>query len=233
MINTIFRHPRLCNKRLALAFVVLGLSLVATSSFAATKYVSDVLYITLRTGQSEEFRILRSLKSGTPLEILQETDGEYALVRTEDGVEGYVQHRFLVGEPIAADLLAKAQEELSRVSKENEQLKQRLNTAREELKDTEKERKRLESENQQLANKQDKLQAIAAKPMELDEQNRELRTRNAELQKELDDVKREYASVANNTQRDWFLAGAGVIVLGIIIGLVVPRLRMRKQSSWA
>lgn len=222
-----------CKAKQTALVLLMGLQLFAAPVFAVTKYVSDVLYITLRSGQGDEYRILRSLKSGVKLEIIQELDGEYALVRTEDGLEGYVQHRFLADSPVAADLLTKAQDDLNTVTKENEQLKTKLASVREELKDTEKERKRLESENQQMSNKQEKLEKVAAKPIQLDEENRELRTRNAELQKELAEVKQDNLSMKDSAGRDWFLTGAGVVLLGVLIGLVLPRLHMRRKSSWA
>lgn len=216
---------------LIIFFVVAQMAVVA--SWAKTLYVSDVLYITLRSGPSDEFRILKSLKSGTHLELVEQGDDQHSLVRTEDGVEGWVQHRFLTDEPVAAEHLEKAEAELARLGKENTDLKDKLTGVRGDLKETEKERKRLESEYQSLESKQEKLEKVAAKPMQLDQENTDLRTRNAELQKELDQVKREISGLTDESGRNWFLAGAGVIVLGIFIGLLVPRLRMRKNSSWA
>jgi SH3 domain protein len=73
---------------------------------------------------------------------------------------------------------------------------------------------------------------VSAASLELDQANRELRTRvaatdqeNARLRGEIDDLKR-------NTQRDWFLAGAGVLLLGLVLGLVLPRIRWRRRSGW-
>jgi len=42
----------------------------------------------------------------------------------------------------------------------------------------------------------------------------------------------ENQSLKDRTARDWFMVGAGVILLGMIIGLIIPRIRWRKKSSW-
>ena len=40
------------------------------------------------------------------------------------------------------------------------------------------------------------------------------------------------AGLKDRTARDWFMVGAGVVILGMIIGLIIPRIRWRKKSSW-
>ena len=59
------------------------------------------------------------------------------------------------------------------------------------------------------------------------------------MKKEFLDLENEHTLLSQETQmlrdssdREWFLNGAGVIIFGIIIGLIAPRLRTRKKSSW-
>jgi SH3 domain protein len=212
---------------------ILGIFAISGVAAAAPVYVSDILYITLRTGQGDEFKILKTLKSGTKMELIEKSDDKYAKVRMEDGTEGYVQHRFLLEEPTAELKLASALDKVERLTRENSQLKEKYNKTRSELKDTQKERNKLEKTSSKLAKEQKELESVAAKPIQLDRENKELRTRNAELAKEAEELKRENSALSGESTRDWFLTGAGVIILGILIGLVVPRLRLRKSSSWA
>jgi len=212
---------------------IIGILAISGVATAAPAYVSDVLYITLRTGQGDEFKILKTLKSGTKLEFIEKSDDKYAKVRMDDGTEGYVQHRFLIDEPTSELKLSAAESKLARVTTENQQLREKYEKTRSELKDTQKERNRLESKSGKLEKQQTELQAVAAKPIQLDKENKELRMQNAEMSKELVMLKRENENLSGASNRDWFLAGAGVVLLGLIIGLVVPRLRLRKSSSWA
>ncbi|MGD8927068.1 MAG: hypothetical protein PVG20_09465, partial [Thioalkalispiraceae bacterium] len=62
--------------------------LLPLQAYAANKYVSDHLVITMRTGQGNQFEIIKTLISGTKLEVLEETDTGYTKVRLADGTEG-------------------------------------------------------------------------------------------------------------------------------------------------
>lgn len=95
--------------RRLLITTLLGLCL-STSVTAASKYVSDELEITLRTGPSNEHKITRMLPSGTELRVM-DTDNGYSFVHAPKyNKEGWVLTRFLSGTPIARDRLAKAEE---------------------------------------------------------------------------------------------------------------------------
>ena len=62
-------------------------------ALAAGRYVSDELVIMMRSGQGEQYKIIKMLKAGTPLEVLEEGDA-YLQVRAPDGTEGYVLKQF-------------------------------------------------------------------------------------------------------------------------------------------
>jgi SH3 domain protein len=61
-------------------FVLLGLSLMVQPSWAERAYVTDTLRVTFRTGPSTENKIISTLNSGEPLEVL-ETQGDWTRVR--------------------------------------------------------------------------------------------------------------------------------------------------------
>jgi SH3 domain protein len=85
------------------------LAFAATAADAQTRYVSDRLEVTLRTGTSTQHSIVRMLPSGTRLEVLEtEPASGYARVRTADGVEGWVLSRYLMDQPAAREQLAAA-----------------------------------------------------------------------------------------------------------------------------
>lgn len=217
-------------KRLAIFLIVLALPVLVQA--AETRYVTDHLIITLRSGQGSQYQIIKTLPSGTPLELLETTDSGYSRVRTPDGAEGWVLSRYLSEEPIARDRLEKAQKQLERLQAGNRKLRTQLAELRKQAAELQAERDRLRSENARLTSELKHLREVAAKPIELEEQNRTLKQQNVSLEKELQLVRQENQALQNSTQRDWFIAGAGVLLGGLLLGLILPRIRWRRKNTW-
>ncbi len=217
-------------KRLAIFLLVLALPVLVQA--AETRYVTDHLIITLRSGQGSQYQIIKTLPSGTPLEVLETTDSGYSRVRTPDGAEGWVLTRYLSEEPIARDRLAKVQKQLERLQTRHRKLRTQLAELRKQTAELQAERDRLRSENAKLTSELKHLREVAAKPIELEAQNRTLKQQNVSLEKELQLVRQENQVLQNSSQRDWFIAGAGVLLGGILLGLILPRIRWRRKNTW-
>jgi len=67
----------------------------------------------------------------------------------------------------------------------------------------------------------------------ISEQNKALTSRLETLLAERERLERENQSLKDRTAMDWFLRGAGVIIAGILLGLVIPRIRFRRRDSWS
>ncbi|MGD8711810.1 MAG: hypothetical protein PVG50_03130, partial [Thiohalophilus sp.] len=65
-------------------FLILALLATAApiANAAQYQYVSDQLIITLRNGKGNTYQILKTLPTGTRLEVLETTDEGYTRVRT-------------------------------------------------------------------------------------------------------------------------------------------------------
>jgi len=209
------------------------LALASTAAAAETRYVSDQLEITLRTGTSTQNAIIRMLPSGTRLETLQVDEASgYTRVRGPNGVEGWVLTRYLMDQPAARDQLAAANSRVESLTARVTELSQQLETLRNERDALGAERSGLDAELGDVQAELERIRRASASALELDKANRELRTRLAAAEQAGDGLRAEISELKRNTQRDWFLAGAGVLVLGLILGLVLPRMRMRRRSGW-
>lgn len=206
------------------------LFLLAANVAAETRYVDDVLKITLRTGQGTTYQILRTLESGTPLEILEDA-GQYTLVRTNDGVEGWVLTQYLSKTPIARDRLVQAEKRLDRLKADKQQLQKNLAELQQEKGTVEKSEQRLITETAKLKDELAHLHKVAEQPIELDRQNRDLRQQVQAQQREIEQLKSDNAHLQDRTQREWFITGAGVLLGGILLGLVLPLLRRKKKTG--
>jgi SH3 domain protein len=215
-----------------ISLFLVGLLLPILVEAQTTQYVSDHLVITMRSGQGSQYQILKTLPSGTRLEILETSDTGYTKVRNAEGVEGWVLSRYLSPEPIAKEKLAVAQGRLQRLKERNTELKQELAELQKSHQELEAERATLASKTESASAEVERLNQVAAQPILLDKQNRELKQQNVSLEKELQLLQQENQSLKDSSQREWFITGAGVLLGGLLLGLIVPKLRWRKKSSW-
>jgi SH3 domain protein len=218
-------------KKFTLLF--LCLLLLPIVSQATTKYVTDQLQITMRTGESTTHRIMRMLNSGKALDVISTNPKSgYSKVRIGN-TEGYVLTRQLMNEP-------SARTQLATLRKEIRDLKAAPNELRSNLANLQKEHRELlaaHNKLQAVKNKQEQelqsIQRTASNAMRISSERNELRKQVADLTRIAEDLKQENRDLNNQATRDWFLIGAGVIIAGILIGLILPHLRFqRRRNSW-
>ena len=215
-----------------IAFVIL--MLCTTSVFANTAYVTDELKITMRTGESATHRIVRMLPTGEKLTVLSTNKASgYSKVRTAGGTQGFVLTRQLVDQPVARDRLAAAEAEVKALKAAPGELSSRLAKLREEHKSLRKEHEELKSAKTLVDQQFAALQRTSSNAVRIANERNELRKQVASLRREVEDVKQQNRELENKTAQNWFLIGAGVVVGGIILGLILPHLRVRRRkSSW-
>lgn len=220
--------------KLVKIFMLTGLALAALSASAQElNYVNDILVITLRSGPGNQYQIIKTIPSGTEMAVLERPNQEYAKVRlTKDGTEGWVLTQYLTSKPVARQRLAAAEARLAKVEEQNQKLNEELAALRQSHGSLEKDaaalRDQYDSEQKRLA----RLQEVSARPLQLEAENKELKQQNITLSKNLDILTQENNALQDRSERDWFVAGAGVLLVGMIVGLIVPKLRLRKKNSW-
>lgn len=206
---------------------------LAGAVLAETRYVTDELEVTLRSGQSTRNNIVRMLKSGTALEVLEDSsDTGYSLVRLPSGTEGWVLSRFLVDQPVARDVLPDVQRRYAALMESSKNTSAKLNASSSSLSELQKERDTLQSENEQLAKQLHEVREKASDVLNIDKQNSALRKRVTTLEGENDQLRILNEELSNRRTLEWFMAGGGVLFVGLLLGLILPRIRWRRRSSW-
>ena len=216
-------------------FIFISCFFIAILSFSAhaqTRYVSDKLVITVRTGQGAQFQIIKTLESGDHVKVLETTDTGYTLIETTDGTEGWVRTQYLADEPVASEKLIRAEARLAKTRTALKKIKADFATLSEEHKTLSQQQTTLSTDKKQLDTELARLNEIAKKPIIIDRQNRQLQQQNVSLEKDVQRLNQENNSLKDRSQREWFIVGALVVFGGIIFGLLIPKLRGRKSSSW-
>jgi SH3 domain protein len=206
---------------------------LASSATADTRYVSDRLEIQIRTGKGTEFKILRMLPSGTALEVLEiDQENGYTRVRSPGGVEGWVLSRFLMKGQAARDLLAEAEKRLAQLELEHRKLSTSMGDLKKEKGGLDQARDSLSDENRKLSQELSEIRRTASSALAIDAENKSLKSKIVAYERHVQTLQQENEGLKDRTARDWFMVGAGVVVLGMVIGLIVPRIRWRKKTSW-
>ena len=215
-------------------FILVSCFLMLTgNAIAETRYVSDTLEITLRSGKGTKFGITRMLRSGTSVEVLAvDKKSGYSQVRTKSGKEGWVLSRFLMNGRAARERLATAEKNLAELELENRKLTTAMTTLTEEKSGLETNLQELEGQSRGVNQELSEIKRTASSALAIDSENKELKGRMVSLERKLQTVQQENEALKDRTARDWFMVGAAVILLGIIVGLIIPKIRFRKKSSW-
>jgi len=197
-----------------------------------TRYVSDKLTITVRTGPSSTHQILRTISSGTPVRVLEAGTDGYARIRTPGGAEGWALDRFLVSEPIAKDRLAETEKLLEKLTQANHRLRVENEELNQSRAGAEQQLSQRDMESQRLQEELSRLRDLSARPAELESTNQSLGEQLTALKRENTLLEESHRALREQIDHIWFISGAGVLLAGIIIGLLLTRLRLRRRSNW-
>ena len=200
------------------------LIVMAAGSVAKTGYVSDELRITVRRGQSTEHGVITTISSGTSVEILQvDASSGYTQIQMANGTRGWVLSRFLLAEPIARSQLVTANQQLAEAQETLSELQPLTESQALRLAELAQQREQLTSELNQL--KSDTADTVA-----INEKNRLLLLQLKSIQSAKQDLSDQVDLLTDDHRLRWFLYGGGVIVIGILFGLLLPKLRIQRKA---
>ena len=184
---------------------------------AETRFVE--VEVTLRRGPGTDFGISQMVRSGSPVEVLETNRAAgWTRVRLGSGTEGWMLTRYLIENPASMQELVAAQRRIEELTALNREVSG--------------ERNRLMNESDQLAEELAKLRDLSSDTIALESTKNRLEASVTRLEQEVSQLKEENRLLGANVKRDWFLAGGGVLFVGLLLGLVLPRVRWRRKRSW-
>ena len=218
------------NKTLAICLLIL---LPVAHASAQSVWVSDQFEVMLRSGPSTSNAIERMLPSGTALEVIERDDATgYSRVRTAAGTEGWVLTRYLMNEPSAREQLGNLTRRLTSVSAEGSSLTSQLDAVKSEYVAASRQIETLQREKAQLEKELAEIKRTAANVLSINNQNKELREQLANAEIQAATVQQQNRELTSQTTRYWFMTGALVLVVGIILGIWLPRIRWQRRSRY-
>ncbi len=211
--------------------LILGFSLLVFCVFPAyaeTFYVGDRVEANVRRGKGTDFRISSIVRVGTAVEVL-EKDGGWTKVRLPNGKQGWMLSRYLTAKQPSGRALAKLEKEqealladLALLKTENQSFKQENTELALALEKQARVSEKLDREHSALLEDSKGLFSL----------KKSMKTAKRELvlaRKKADQAQTELETLRTSTGVKWFLAGAGVLLFGFILGrILAPR---RQRSS--
>ena len=115
-----------------------------------------------------------------------------------------------------------------------DQLTAKLVALQDEYTNLERAHAKLEGTKRELEAELIAVKRAAADPLAIAEERNALRKQVADLARQVEELKAKNAEIANDQGQRWFLIGGGVAFGGLLLGLILPHLRLRRQrSSWS
>ncbi|WP_075187984.1 TIGR04211 family SH3 domain-containing protein [Teredinibacter haidensis] len=199
------------------------------------RYISDVLFVPLRSGQGSQYRIInKGLKSATKLIFIEDGDsGEWTKVRTESGIEGWIRNQYLMEEEPSRIKLNRALSRLAALDKKQQQVvseNKQLQQANNELSST---ASSSTEKSQGLASELEKIKTLSAGAIDLDKRYNELLQKHQLIQTENNVLKAENEKLVNDNRVTYMMYGVGILLLGIFLAYLLPLLKpKRNHSEW-
>ena len=220
-------------KRIAGIFclgLILSTTVVMMSAASGElRFVRPSIKVPVRRGQGTEYKILRLVKSGDQVELLEENDA-WARVRLKNGTEGWMPGRFLAREAPPFKRVEILRAENKNLTQHNNELDRKFTELRDlqdrtgrELSTCIAQRDTIQTEYQTLKTDTADVVALQDEMAATQKEIQRVRTAFADVEQQNKDLKRK-------TTISWFLAGGGMILIGWIIGLITCRSKKRRPS---
>lgn len=225
------------------ALLVASLSAVnlvafSPSSFAKEEegfkhYVTDVIQIPFRSGPSYKYKISRMIKSGSAVTVLEVNKDKWARVEYINGkgrkYTGWMPSSLLQNQPVARVQLKEEVAKTAQLEQEKIQLSEEIDTLKQRLQSTQEDLDSINKETFELKQEHKRLKEVSGNAVTIGEQNDALNQQVTELQIQSNLYKEQLDQAEDVVERQWFLTGGGVLLLGIILGLFFRTPKRKKR----
>ena len=192
------------------------LSTATLSHADDTSYVNDNMEVTLRSGTSTQHQIVRMLPTGAKLTVL-ETDAKtgYTRVRTDSGTEGWILTRYL-----------------TMLQGDSKQVLAKIDTLQQQKNADDKQLLALKEQNAQLSQQLSEIRRVSSHSVQIADENSSLKQRLMESDRDNQRLRQENQALQDRSRQNWFAVGAITVVVSMLLGIILTRVRWRRRSGW-
>jgi len=194
---------------------------------AATRYIRDDIQVMVRGDPGINRKIVAMPKSGSVVEVLEKTEDGWSRVRLSDGKEGWMLTHYLSTGPPNTKVIAQLKREnedlkgqVKNLAEENPRLKSEQEELQKALSKQTRAADGLRQSYETLKRESSQFLALKASYERASQELAERTKRQAELEEKVRDLQK-------TRTLQWFLAGAAVLLVGLIVGFMSRRPKRR------
>ncbi len=206
-------------------FTIFIVLLLPPRVIAETRYVSDQLVISVRTGPANSYKLIENIKTGTAMTLLEEK-GEYIKVSVGEDLIGWVPKYYTETRIPKEEIIKSLNVELKRMEQEAEKQASKLEELQEIQGTNTQNLARIDTLDKQVTAIQTKYTALLTQSknaIETTKERDELKKQKHSNDQKLQDLLKENSSLRNYEMIYWFTAGGGIFLLGWLIGKLSQR----------
>ncbi|PCJ45969.1 MAG: hypothetical protein COA99_03770 [Moraxellaceae bacterium] len=216
-----------------LIFALASTSLLSTAGYAETLYIKDEIRIEMHSGPTTGYRIIRYLKSGDTLNVIERSDNDNWLRIEAKGREGWIQAKYTSITPIAKALLKNSKQKIASLGQKNDTLAAQLTKANAELTSIKTLQSSLQSSNNKLNKKLSLIEKTASNAITTERSYQLLQEKTELLNVSLEKLEEENKILASNNLEDGIIWGIIAVFAGVILTLCIPKMSSQKpRSEW-
>ncbi len=215
---------------------ILSFSPVAVASEATgfKHYIVDIVQVPLRRGPSIKHRISRMMDSGSPITVLEINDEQWARIEYIDNRNrkhtGWMASILLSTQPAARVQLENELASSKIIKQQKIQLTEEIGTLTERLNITQTELDSVNKEAFEVKQQHIRLKEVSGDAVNISRTNLNLKQQVSELQVQNNSYREQLIQAEDVVERQWFLTGGGVLLLGIILGLLLRK--PKRKQKW-
>ena len=208
--------------------LTLWVSAVSAESFV---FITDTVDLPMRSQSkiaNNPSNIIRMLPSGTKLEFLSTTETGWTQVKFENDT-GWIISRYLTNKEPAMVQLKK----LKRTHTANKLLitKQKLTNKKmqEEMKELKVSNTKLSIQSSKSQAEKEHIEQVYKDALKIEHLNEKLNSEIMQLKTEIQLLRNNDTAAKEASSRNWFIVGAIILFIGILIGVIFPKLTNQRR----
>jgi len=221
-----------------LSVTLLFLSLMSISVLSSAEniqYVSDKLSIPMRSGITTGHKILKFLKSGVAVDVVEfSEDKKYAsvVVLNDASKAGWVESKLLMPTKSARVKIKAIKQNSIRLQEKYSEIKEQLATAQNTNKELTNIKLQLENDVENLQKILTNLRERSSDPIRIARENSRLKKQLGETEIKLNTLAQRKETLESQSEKQWFMVGAAISIGSLLLGVLLTRIRWTKKESW-